>query len=50
MTLEEDIKILRELRKSSDIEVAHMKADDIILKYVPRELAKEYNKIDKWYA
>ena len=48
--LKDDIKILKELQEEDDREQAHIDADYIISKYIPEELRKEYNKINKWYA
>jgi len=31
-------------------ESAHSEADKILLEFVPDRLAREYKKIDKWYA
>jgi len=33
-----------------DTESAHSEADKILLEFVPDRLAREYKKIDKWYA
>lgn len=47
-------KLLEELKKlitSDDIELAHMKADDLLLQYIDDvEIAEVYDKILKWYA
>jgi hypothetical protein len=43
------IKRLKEAAEH-DQEVAHIKADEIILEFVPPEVAEEYKKIPKWYA
>lgn len=42
---------LKELQKSyEDEDMIHKKADKILLRFVPEEVASEWNNIDKWYC
>jgi hypothetical protein len=51
MTLEEDVKKLLDL-ENVDAERAHVVADDILLRYVPKEIAEAYRKTSHrfWYS
>lgn len=54
--LEEDIAKLKRMMdydgngELTDVEVNHGEADEILLKYVPKELAEAYDNVKKWYA
>jgi hypothetical protein len=56
MTIEDDIKQLESLWKKTDhdVEQMHIEADTILLKYVPKDIAAAYRKIDDehpfWYS
>ena len=53
MTIEEAVYYLKHL-DGYDVEVDHAKADEILLAFVPEEVAATYNevreKIGFWYA
>jgi hypothetical protein len=52
MTKQELITELNKIAKmSGDIEVDHIKADDLLLKYInDNEVTTAFNNILKWYA
>lgn len=51
MNKEELIKKLKELQNSGDTEIAHVKADDLLIEYInDSDIADAYNALDKWYA
>ena len=50
MEIKEAVEALNNLSKSSDWEVAHSKADEILLSFVPPEVAEAWDKVPKWYA
>ena len=51
MEKKELLKVLKKLQKAQDPESEHGIADDALLAYIgDEEIAKEYNKIKKWYA
>lgn len=41
---------LKELQESTDTEVAHSDADDILLRFVPQEVKEAWEEVNKWYA
>lgn len=47
---EKAIKELEELSENNDTENVHKKADDILLRFVPKEVADAWNKLDKYYS
>jgi hypothetical protein len=54
MTADQAIKELKELQKSSDTELAHSLADDILCDLLEElgliDVVIEYEKIEKWFA
>ncbi len=51
MTKQELIEKLKELHDNFDVEVAHVKADDLIIEFINDEEIKEaYDNVPKWYA
>lgn len=54
MTEDQAINELKELQKLGDIEAAHSLADKALVAFIKHlgydEVAKEYDKIEKWYA
>jgi len=51
MTIEEDVKRLLELEVEGE-EEAHIEADAILLRHVPKEIEDAYRKIEHrfWYS
>ncbi len=51
---ERAISALRKIQKNDDKEEAHIDADEVLCKLLLtlgyKEVVKEYEKIDKWYA
>lgn len=41
---------LRMWQKSTDTEIAHSEADRILLRFAPRIVRIEYEKVKKWYG
>ena len=51
MDKKELINAFKLLQKFTDIERAHIEADELLLEYIGDEdIANEYNEIEKWYA
>lgn len=54
MTKEEAIEELKKCQRSSDTEVAHSLADDVLCDLLESlgfgDVVEEYNKINKWFA
>lgn len=51
ITKEELIKKLKELAKDDDYEMAHVKADALLLLYLnDEEIEEAYDSVGKWYA
>jgi Glu-tRNA(Gln) amidotransferase subunit E-like FAD-binding protein len=51
ITKEELIKKLKELAKDNDYEMAHIKADNLLLLYLnDEEIEEAYDSVGKWYA
>lgn len=51
MTKAELLKELKKYIKNTDTEVAHIDADEALIKFInDPEITKAYNKIGKWYA
>ena len=50
----EELEALRKLANDTDIEVAHIKADDILCRILLDlgydEIVEAYDAVDKWYA
>ena len=45
------IKKLRVLAQKSDYEIAHWKADELLIEYInDKEIEEAYDKVGKWYA
>ncbi len=51
MTKRQLLKLLRDLQTSNDTEVAHARADDLLLQWIADPaIAKAYLGIRRWYA
>lgn len=54
LEVQKAIERMKKLQRCNDIEVAHLEADDELVRILEllgyKELADEYNYIDKWYA
>lgn len=51
MDKNELIARLKKIKGNSDIEVAHVEADDLLLAYInDSEITAAYAEIEKWYA
>lgn len=54
MTKQEALKELKELQDVQDYEVAHIHADEVLVELLiwlgHEDVAKEYEKINKWYS
>ena len=51
MTKDELIKQLKDLLANKDQEMAHVEADDLLLKFInDKEISEAYESIEKWYA
>ena len=51
MNKTELIKELEKLHGDTDIEIAHSRADDLLIDFINDEkITKAYNLIEKWYA
>ena len=51
MNKEELILKLKKCQNNGVTEIAHCDADDFLLDYInDKEITKEFNKINKWYA
>ena len=51
MKKEELVDALHELSTDDDTEDAHIKADELLLKYInDDEINEAFHSIDKWYA
>lgn len=51
ITRDELLAKLRELARDGDYEVAHIKADELLVKYIDdSEIEAAYDAIGKWYA
>ena len=45
------LKKLRILAQKSDYEIAHWKADELLIEYInDKEIEEAYDKVGKWYA
>lgn len=54
MTRHEAIKKLKNLQEMDDVEIAHLMADDILVKFLNNlgysDVTKEWDEVYKWYA
>lgn len=51
MTLPELVKQLKVIAQGSDSESDHLRADDLLLKFINKpSVTKAYSSIKKWYA
>ena len=51
MTKEEAIAKLIKLQDSKDSEVAHQRADDVLLEFIDNlDIAVEFLKVKRWYS
>jgi hypothetical protein len=48
--IKDAIRRLKLLYHTGDTEVAHSKADDILLEFVPHRIKLAWEKVPKWYA
>jgi hypothetical protein len=45
------LKLLEELSNLKDVEIAHAEADEALLNFInDRDIAKAFEKIEKWYS
>ena len=54
MTREEAIEKLKDEQKNDDIEMAHVRADDVLCDLLRSlgygDVVEEYEKVEKWYS
>lgn len=50
MTPEEAVEELDRIDMQYDAEVGHILADNILIEFVPPEVAEAWRKIKKWYS
>lgn len=48
--IDDAVRRLEELAEIGGPEYAHVKADEILLEFVPEEVADAYESVPKWYA
>lgn len=50
----EEMKWIAKESKDGDVEMLHLQADDLLINFLKslgyKDLARAYNRVDKWYA